>query len=185
MSKKSNKIVSKTSEVIENELLSVKLTDEQIQSINSTLNGIVEVEKEVEHTVHVATSLEYVKWSQDSDDVGHIGILTVEDEDSVTILTKNGEMTFMKNDGLFESSSREEFENVVIPVKEVTKVVENESKMSKATKLFLEMYNSTEVKYRRIDIINKIMEEVGMSKDGAQTYHQTIKTKLKKSGQIV
>ena len=134
--------------------------------------------------VHVATSLEYVKWSENSDEVGHIGILTVEDEDSVTILTKNGEMTFMKNDGLFESSSREEFENVVIPVKEVVVSTGSETKMDKARKIFLEMYNSKEVTYRRIDIINRFVSEIGISKEHASTYHQSTKVKLKKEGLI-
>ena len=44
MSKKSNKNITVTSETIENELLNVHLTDEQISSIVSTLSP-VDVEK--------------------------------------------------------------------------------------------------------------------------------------------
>ena len=176
MSKRTNKTKSIiTSESIELAILATVLSQEQINSIVSTLNP---VEIEPTHQL-VATSLEYVKWSDTSDEeTVHIGVLTVEDEDTVTLLTKYGEMTFMKNDGLFESSTREQFEQVVVPVKEeVTKVV-GDSKMAKATLIYQEMIKVAT--NRRIDIIRKIMAECDMKLSGASTYHQTIKVKLSK-----
>lgn len=183
----------------EQKLMKVKLTTDQIQSIVSTLNPVEVVEQPevviptdqqimnllVEEgiipdlNVVVATSLEYVKWSDTSDEeTVHIGVLTVEDEDTVTLLTKYGEMTFMKNDGLFEPSTREQFERVVIPVKEQEVKVVGDSKMSKATLIYQEMIKVAT--NRRIDIIRKIMSELDMSLSGASTYHQTIKVKLSK-----
>lgn len=124
----------------------------------------------------VLTSLEYVKHT--SNEVVNVGVLTLEDDDSVTILTKEGEKTFLKMDGVLENSTRQEFEDVVIPVKDVEVKVIGQSKMDKARIIFVNM--SQDVTKRRIDIINQFVTELGISKEHAGTYHQTIKTRLKK-----
>lgn len=182
--KKSNKSI--TSESIELAILATVLSQEQIDSIVATLNPVEVVEStEVvvpNLNVHVATSLEYIKWAENSDEeVVHIGVMTVEDEDTVTLLTKYGEMTFMKDDGIFSPSSRTEFEEVVIPVKEVVEKQADTglSKMSRATLIYQEMIKVAT--NRRIDIIKRIMAECDMNLAGASTYHQNIKVKLNKS----
>ena len=183
VSKKQPIVISVSSEEIEQQINSAILTDEQVDSIVTTLNGPVE-EKEVlvipEVVVIPETQLvNYTRWSNNSDhEVTFIGVVTLEDEDSVTILTKSGEVTLFKNDGLFEPSNRDEFEAVVIPVKEEVKLPVGTSKMDRATAIFVEM--SKDATNRRIDIINKFRTELDMSMSGASTYHQSIKVKLQK-----
>ncbi len=53
---------------------------------------------------------------------------------------------------------------------------ENETKMDKATKIFLAMYGKESV--RRKDIINAFISRCGLTSAGASTYYQNIKKKL-------
>lgn len=126
--------------------------------------------------------LKYVKWtSSDEVPVVHVGVVTKEDDNSLTFLTKYGEMTIQKTDDQFESSTREEFEQVVVPVKEVP--VTGETKMAKATKIYLEMTSDPKVTHRRIDIIHRFMNELHISQPHASTYHQSIKVKQQQQQQ--
>jgi hypothetical protein len=52
---------------------------------------------------------------------------------------------------------------------------ENETKMDKATKVFLAMYGKEDV--RRKDIINVFINRCNLTPAGASTYYQNIKKK--------
>jgi len=54
---------------------------------------------------------------------------------------------------------------------------ENETKVNKATKVFLSMYDKEGV--RRKDILNAFINRCGLTPAGASTYYQNIKKKLK------
>lgn len=54
---------------------------------------------------------------------------------------------------------------------------ENESKMDRATKVFLAMYGKEDV--RRKDIINAFISRCELTPAGASTYYQNIKKKQK------
>ncbi len=124
--------------------------------------------------------VEYVRWHNELVEAVHIDVLTQETENSVTILTKYGEMTIPKEDGDFTESSREEFESVVIevPVKEEV-VIETKTgtKIDKAVEIFKRM---TAIGHARKDIIQAFISELDMGNAGASTYYQNIKTKLTK-----
>jgi hypothetical protein len=129
----------------------------------------------------VISSVEYIRWTDSSDmDIVYVGVMTKECDDTITFLTKSGEMTIPKMDGHFELASREDFDNSVGPVvkEEKTVVVEGNSKMAQATRIFQEM--SVDPTVRRIDIINAFVAQLGIKQAHASTYHQTIKVKLTK-----
>lgn len=120
---------------------------------------------------------EYVKWSNEEEQVTHIGVLTKETETHVFILTKYGEMEIPKEDGEFSESTREEFEQVVVEKPVVEQVVTSSrsgSKMEKAVQLYKENPGM-----KRCDMIRLIMDQLDMSKQGASTYYQTIFSKNK------
>lgn len=60
-----------------------------------------------------------------------------------------------------------------------TVVTKEGSKMSKAVDIYQEMISQKDI--RRIDIIKQFMSQLDMSKEGASTYFQNVKTKLNKS----
>ena len=60
-----------------------------------------------------------------------------------------------------------------------TVVTKEGSKMSKAVVIYQEMISQNNI--RRIDIIKQFMSQLDMSKEGASTYFQNVKTKLNKS----
>jgi hypothetical protein len=129
----------------------------------------------------VISSVEYVRWTDSSDmEVVYVGVMTKECPDTITFLTKSGEMTIPKMDGHFEMATREDFDNSTGPVAKVESavVVEGNSKMAQATRIFIEM--SADPKNRRIDIINAFVSQLGIKSAHASTYHQTIKVKLTK-----
>lgn len=123
--------------------------------------------------------VEYIKWSNELEEVVHVGVLTQETETSVTLLTKYGEMTIPKEDGDFTESTREEFESVVVEVPVQEKVLETKegTKMDKAVEIFKRM---TKLNYSRKDIIIEFKNQLDMKDAGASTYYQNIKTKLSK-----
>lgn len=126
---------------------------------------------------------EYIKWSPVEDpSIVHVGILTEENDDDIKFLTKCGEMTILKSDGYFQSSDREEFEHVIVPVKEVeVNITEIVSKTGSKVEKALLIYNTmtSEGKVRK-DIIKTFMDQLDMSVAGAGTYYQNIKKKLSK-----
>lgn len=69
------------------------------------------------------------------------------------------------------------WEGVFAKLSTVQLNVKSGSKMEKAVAIYQEMVDT----HARKDIIKKFMEELDMSKEGAATYHQNIKTKLAKS----
>jgi hypothetical protein len=128
---------------------------------------------------------EYIKWTStfETEETGelisHIGVLTEETEEDVTFLTKYGEMTIPKNDGRFWATTREEFLNTTVPVKEVKfnneDPVGSLKKSVRAQMIFSEM---TTEGFSRKDIIQKFKEQLNMSDPCASTYYQNIKKKL-------
>lgn len=119
---------------------------------------------------------EYYKWSvkEDGQTIEHIGILTKENDDSVCLLTKYGEMTIMKNDGEFTESTREEFESVIIQPKEVEVNVEvrEGSKSQRALDIYTKMLADGK---SRKDIITAFKSQLDMGDAGASTYYQNCK----------
>ena len=125
--------------------------------------------------------VEYVKWSihEDGEDVVHVGVLTKEDQASVTILTSYGELTIPRDDGFFEESTREEFEQVIVEVPEkeeqVVIVTKEGSKSEKALAIFQQL--NVDGKQRKL-IIDTFKSQLDMGSPGASTYYQNIKNKL-------
>jgi len=102
------------------------------------------------------SSIDYIKWTDIDEETVHIGVLTKEDDEYITFLTKYGEMTILRKDGIFEMSSREEFELVIVPeIEEKSTIIIGESKMARATLIYQEMIKVNT--NRRIDIIRKFM----------------------------
>ena len=104
----------------------------------------------------------------------------------------NDEESNMNNNQSVLTEEEIEFQSKVFEIagqigwKELyTKMTEkstNGSKMDKCVAIYEKMI--VDSKNRRIDIINQFMTEVGISKDCASTYIQTIKTKKKKSQEV-
>lgn len=120
---------------------------------------------------------EYYKWSvqENGETIEHIGVLTKDTDDSVCLLTKYGEMTIQKNDGIFTESTREEFEAVVVQPKEVvvkTTETREGSKSQRAVDIYTKMV--AEGKSRK-DIITAFKSQLQMSDAGASTYYQNVK----------
>ena len=119
---------------------------------------------------------EYVKWTtnEENDVIEHIGILTKETENEVYLLTKFGEMCVSKDDGEFVESTREEFELIANPVKEVVVITSHNegSKSKRAVDIYLKMRSEGKV---RKDIINEFKSQLNMSDQGASTYYQNAK----------
>ncbi len=61
-------------------------------------------------------------------------------------------------------------------------IAKSGSKMEKSVEIYQEMIIDS--KNRRIDIINAMMSQQGISKDCASTYFQTIRTRLKKAAEV-
>ena len=123
--------------------------------------------------------VEYVKWSRPDEEVSHIGVLTQETATTYTILTKYGEMTLPNDDGFFEESTREEFEQVIVEVPEkeeqVVIVTKEGSKSEKALAIFQQL--NVDGKQRKL-IIDTFKSQLDMGSPGASTYYQNIKNKL-------
>ena len=123
--------------------------------------------------------VEYVKWINVDESIEHVGVLTSETDDSITLLTKHGEMTILKSDGVFEESTQEEFQSIIVEEKQVkvksTSETKQPTKVQQATAIFIKM---TTEGFSRKDIINEFKSQLDMGDAGAGTYYQNVKKKI-------
>lgn len=121
---------------------------------------------------------EYYKWSvtENGETIEHIGVLTKDNDDSVCLLTKYGEMTIPKNDGVFTESTREEFEAVTLPPKEIVVKSTTETREGSKSQRAMDIYTrmTAEGKARK-DIITAFKSQLDMGDAGASTYYQNCK----------
>ena len=129
-------------------------------------------------------SFKKITFTENDQEVSYIGQLLSHDQDLVTFNTHFGEMTFYLSDIIVSPSNEDEF-NKNVPVKEQEEIVEQKQTVNtngvKKTDIALQIYKSMMINGEhpaRKDVIERFINEVGLSKAGASTYQHNIKTKL-------
>lgn len=122
------------------------------------------------------SNIQYYRWASKEESFSYVGILTAENSTHVQLLTKVGEMTIEKTDGVFTDATREEFEaaegylaepKAVSTDKVVTtKTPRNGSRTEQAANIINQMPGA-----EKADVLDELMKQMQITRGNASIYY--------------
>lgn len=123
--------------------------------------------------MNTPTTLPYYRWTNNiGETFSHVGVLTNESEDQITLLTKFGEMTFPRNEGTFDEATRSEFELVEVPVA-VETVQVKETKSGSRTETAADIISNMPGVDKKT-IIDALVAQMNITRGNASIYYSKL-----------
>ncbi len=124
-----------------------------------------------------------VTFKEHDEEISYVGRVIYSTTKRLIIQTKVGEMTFDPVDVTIQESSEQQFNDSPEYTKEPEEPIvvshAGEKKTDVAIRLYKQMMAENNNQHpARKDVIQQFMSQVGLTKAGASTYQQSIKTKI-------
>ena len=124
--------------------------------------------------MNTPTTLPYYRWTNTTGETfSHVGVLTVESEDQITLLTKFGEMTFPRNEGMFDEATRDEFNAVETPINPEPDAVIKSTRAGTKTEIAADIINNMSGSDKK-DIITALVNQMSITRGNASIYYSKL-----------